>query len=184
MWGGCFLGKDIILVLLKKEYLESFNVFVIALISLGLFYSFWNPIAALLTVLEKPEISFYSKIFMVFNLIAGIILTKKMGITGPIIATAATNFFTIIMQIILLRKHITLNIPWKSFLIINFNAAIMFFALFFSAKFLTINNIFILILYISAGSLIFFAMSFLNKAFTDNERNIINVILKRKLFYF
>ncbi len=184
IWGGFFLGKDIILLLFKKEYLDSFNVFAISLISLGLFYSFWNPIGSLLTVLEKPEISFYSKIFMIFNLIAGIILTKKLGITGPIIATAVTNIFTIIMQIILLRKHISLNIPWISLLKINLNSILMFSVLFYSAGFLPVKNIFILVLYISVGAIVFFTASFFNKAFNETERNIINGILKRKLFYF
>ncbi|MBP7652398.1 polysaccharide biosynthesis C-terminal domain-containing protein [Candidatus Dependentiae bacterium] len=184
IWGGFLFGKDIIILIFKPDYISSFPVMCVALISIGLFYSFWNPLCSLLAVLERPDISFYSKIFVFFNLAAGIIMTKQMGIIGPIIATGLTYFFTISMQLILLKKNIMIEIPWLSFIKINLNSGIMTVIMFCLTLCCPVSNNFLLIAYIAAGSLLYFAISFFNKVFNEQEKDFINSILKINLFKF
>ncbi len=184
IWGGIFLGPSIIQIIFKKEYLESYSVFVLSLISFGCFFAFRYPLTALIEVLEKAEISFYSKIFIIFNVVIGIILTKKIGINGPIIATGLTYLFTVIMQVFMLKKLAPLNLSILSLIKINFNALIMIFAMYVLKIYLPITNLFYLILFIVIGTITYFGAAAINKNFTSAEQDFINLVFKKKIFIF
>lgn len=169
--GLVLLGLPIINYVFDPKYLGAYKIFILSIIGYSI-WSFHSPIAVIYNILERPDIGFYSKIFVIYNLIASVILIPIYGMLGAIIPTVTTMLFTLLSELYLTKKIIDLSYPFKSFFRIALNTAIMSSAIFLLKNF--IYNVYSLILVIVVGTLLYFMASFLNKPFEGRDRELFN----------
>lgn len=109
-----FFSEDIILLLLKPEFLPA--VTPIAILILGMiFFGSIASIGSAFSAVGRPDISFKTNTFIaVVNLSLDIVLIPILGITGAAIGTATSFSAMTILHIYLLNKilNIKIDIQW------------------------------------------------------------------------
>ncbi len=174
------LAKEIIFLVYNPKYLESLSVVYILLISYSIGFLSYT-FASIINVLEKNELFFYSGIFSIYNLIMDIILIAKFGIIGAAIATGSALVLQYFYYYYFVRKLTKINFvfPFKSLFksLFNFMPTIVF--LFFFKPFIT--DIWFLITAIIFAMIIYFITSYINKLFSEKEREMINNAIGKRL---
>ena len=140
------------------------------------------PIGLVLQSIEKVQILLYSKIFAIYNLVADLLLINSYGVIGIALATGSAVLFKNIFCYLFARKYTGLIADFKGLAIIFINSLLMGFLLFPVRSMVVDIPSFILITLL--GIVIYFALAYLNKAFSDQERNVINKILPKRIFIF
>lgn len=175
------IGEKIIIFLFDPKYLPALPLLWI-FTGFMLIISFQFPLQLVVQAVEKVEITFYSKIFSIYNLIGDILIIRIFGIIGVALVTCSARLFQFIFVLYYIRKHVPLKFNIKALAKIAMNAALMTVALYALNPFVT--NIVTLILIVVVGSIVYFGLSLFNKSFFDEERAIINKFLPRSLFVF
>jgi O-antigen/teichoic acid export membrane protein len=147
-----------------------------------LIISFQFPLQLVVQAVEKVEITFYSKIFSIYNLIGDILIIRILGIVGVALVTCSARLFQFIFVLHYIKKHVPLKLNIGALTKIAMNTLVMTVVLYLLNPFVT--NISTLILIVIFGTIIYFGLSFFNKSFFDEERAIINKLLPRPLFVF
>lgn len=83
---------------------------------------------------------------------------------------------------IMISRHVKLHIPWNSLLRFFLNAGCMGLFCLMVKKY--VNNLFFLIIIIAAGALVYLLVSFLNKGFSESDREVFNKIIGKRIFIF
>jgi len=177
------LGKEVITFIYNPQYLQVLPIIYILLFSYGigfLEYSY-RPI---INVLEKNELFFYSGIFSIYNLIMDIILVAKFGIIGAAIATGSALVLQYFYYYYFVRKLTKINFvfPFKSLSKSLFNLMPMIVFLFFFKPFIT--NLGLLIAAIILAMIIYLITSYINKLFSEKEREMINNAIGKRIWMF
>ena len=109
-----FFSKDIILLLLKPEFLPA--VTPIAILILGMiFFGSMSSIGSAFTAVGRPDIPFKTNMFAaVVNLSLDVVLIPILGITGAAIGTATSFSVLTILAIYLLNKilNVKIDVRW------------------------------------------------------------------------
>lgn len=109
-----FFSKDIILLLLKPEFLPAITP--IAILILGMiFFGSMSSIGSAFSAVGRPDIPFKTNMFTaVVNLSLDIILIPNLGITGAAIGTAMSFSLLTILAIYLLNKifKVEIDVRW------------------------------------------------------------------------
>lgn len=179
--GIFILGDKLIIYVFDPKYLGSLNVLWIVAAFTAL-NSFINPVGLVLESKEKVQIIFFSKIFAIYNLIFDFLVVKTYGVIGIAIVTGSAVLFKNIFMYLFAKKYTNLTIEFKSFGIIVANS--LFMGLLIYPFRTQIKNITSLILITIIGALIYFLTSYVNKAFSKKEREIMNKILPKPVFIF
>jgi len=111
-----------------------------------------------------------------------IILVRYFGVAGIAFATGSALLLLYLIYFIAINQYIKLKFPLTTLLKTIFNTIPMFLFLYIVKEF--ISNIFMLLLVIFVGASLYFFMAYLNKTFNQDERNIINMVIKRKVWIF
>lgn len=175
------IGEKIIIVLFDPKYLPALPVLWI-FTGFMLIISFQFPLQLVVQAVEKVEITFYSKIFSIYNLIGDILIIRILGIVGVALVTCSARLFQFIFVLHYIKKHVPLKLNIGALTKIAMNTLVMTVVLYLLNPFVT--NISTLILIVIFGTIIYFGFSFFNKSFFDEERAIINKLLPRPLFVF
>ena len=175
------IGEKIIIFLFDPKYLPALPLLWI-FTGFMLIISFQFPLQLVVQAVEKVEITFYSKIFSIYNLIGDILIIRIFGIIGVALVTCSARLFQFIFVLYYIKKHVPLKFNIKALTKIIMNALVMTIALYLLNPYVT--NIATLILIVIVGSIIYFGLSLFNKSFIDEERAIINKLLPRPLFVF
>jgi O-antigen/teichoic acid export membrane protein len=181
-----FLGLSVLIdkiipYVFGVKYVESSNLFPIILFFM-IFYLLLFPLRSIITALEKSEITLLCNLVILYKIPALILLTKKFGLYGTAFALGTSIIIYFFITLFLTKKLIKIQYPWLAFGKILFNSIIV--ALFFYFTRSYIHNTFSLISVIVIGGLIYIIVSYLNKAFSKNDRMLINQPFKRAIFVF
>jgi len=144
--------------------------------------AFQFPLELILQATEKVNIVFYSKLFSVYNLVLDIAVVRLWGITGVALVTGSAILFQNLFMYFFIRKYVKMRLCIGSLGLIVLNSMIMSLSVFWLRRYvvgfasLTVVSI--------LGLLIYLAMAFLNKAFTQEERTTVNSIIGKPIFAF
>ncbi|MCP4547868.1 MAG: hypothetical protein GY835_15505 [bacterium] len=173
------IGPIITVVFRKPEYLESISAFNIYFVGMGIFF-FFNSCSFLLSILEKPEITFYGRIFIIYNLAMDWILIPRLGINGAAIATGSAMAFSYIFVYLMLKRVIPVKIPWLSTLRTLLYCGIMGLGIWPLIDW--IGNVGQLAAVVLLGATIYGLLAWRLPVFSKEERVRLNSALGRPLF--
>jgi len=146
---------------------------------LDIFASGFGPI---MLSLKHIEISFYARIFIVYNIIINIILIKVLGLIGIAIGTGTAILFKNMFMYFYLRKYIALRYDFKSILRIFFNSCMLFIVM------LVINvwvqSLYSLVLSCICCPIVYLFISFKNKIFSYEEAELLNDAIGKRVVIF
>jgi len=179
--GMLLFGDKLIQYVYDPKYMEA-----LVLLWIVVIFSAVNalayPIGLVVEAVEHVEIHLYSKIFSIYNIIGDIVVIRPFGIVGVAVITGSAVLFKTIFTLVFVRKYVKLTIDWRSQIRILFNAAVMGVGLLLLRP--LIHHLSGFIFATLAGGILFLLMSFFNKAFTHEERALINKITARPWFHF
>jgi len=147
----------------------------------GMFvWHFMNTSGFLLVVLEKPEISLYSRVFVIYNIIMLRVLIPEYGILGAAVATASPNAVTNTMSYLLLKRKVAIRIPWLATARTFAYTGIM--ALVVWPLIPWVDNIVKLLLVVGLGAVVYVLLAWKLPVFNREERQRLNSALGRRIF--
>jgi len=144
--------------------------------------SFQFPLGLVVQAVERVEINLFSKIFSVYNIVGDILVVKRYGVVGVAVVTGTAILFKNLFIYMMARKHVKFSVDLGSLAKIAINSIIMA-VIVYSMKGM-IKNIYYFGVVVVMGAMIYFAISFFNKSFFAQEREIINKIISKPLFNF
>jgi len=180
-FGVFVLGDKTILHVFDPKYISSLKVLWIVATFLTI-RAFRFPLGLILQATEKVNIIFYSKIFSVYNLILDLIVVKFWGITGIALVTGSAILFQNLFMYFFVYKYIRLRLCMRPLAIIALNSMMMSLSIFWLRKYIV--GFASLIVIAILGVMIYLGIAFLNKAFTHEERSIVNSIIGKPVFVF
>ncbi len=179
--GVMAMGDKIVIHFYDEKYLPATNLLWIFSWFLVII-SFQFPLQLVVQAVERVEITFYSKVFSIYNLIGEILIIKSLGLVGVALITCSARLFQSIFIYYRIRKFVPLKIDWQSLIKIFFNSLMMMAGLLLAKA--VINNSAELIIAIVMAVFFYLGVSFFNKSFQVEERVIINKLLPRPIFVF
>jgi len=181
--GLVIISKEIITFIYDPKYLQVLPVIYILIFSYSIGFLEYT-FRTIINVLEKNELFFYSGVFSIYNLIMDIILVAKFGIIGAAIATGSALILQYFYYYYFVRKLTKINFvfPFKSLSKSLFNLAPMILFLFFFKPFIT--SIGLLITAIMLAITIYSITSYINKLFSEKEREMINSAIGKRIWLF
>jgi len=179
--GIVLLGDKLINYVFDPKYFASLPVLVV-IVSFQMVNNLQRPVELVLQALEKVNIIFYSKVFAIYNIILDLIIIKAYGVVGVAIVTGTAVLFQGIFYYYFANKYISLDLDLKRLSIILSNCFIMAIPVYFLRN--TVQNLASFILVVCIGLLIYLTASFVNKAFSDEERKMLNKVLVKPVFVF
>jgi O-antigen/teichoic acid export membrane protein len=175
------LGSHIITYFYDAKYLSALTLLWIFAWFL-LIISFQFPLQLVVQAVERVEITFYSKIFSIYNLIAEILIIKTFGLPGVALVTCSARLFQSLFIFYRIRKFVPMKIDFHALKKIFFNSLAMMGGLLLLKGF--INNAIELIAVMALALIFYLVLSFVNKGFMVEEREVINKLLPRPIFVF
>lgn len=144
-------GKSIIIYLFDSKYIDAFGITNIILFG-NIIMAFFYPVNLAAHLKERMDIMLYSKIVVIFSIIAGIYAMKYFGINGVALVTITGNFFKNFLIYLFMKTKADIVYRKKGYL--NFVFIIIILLILFKWTSYIIVNVYWLILF----SLIFFIM--------------------------
>lgn len=175
------LVDKIIVYVFDPKYLECLGIFYV-LIFFEILSPFVLSVGPVTLALEKANIVLLTRIFVIYNILAAIILIQYVGLIGVAFATGSAVLFKGLLMYKLIRKHIHLSYPWKSLMKIGINSLLMGAIIYLLRP--LINDIYTLLFISFVSPIIYLIIAYFNKAFDEKERAVFNRILKRPVFVF
>ncbi len=105
-------GKAVIFNVFDPKYIDSYivtNIILLGIVVNGFFY----PLNMVIQLKEQVQINLYSRIVVVFSIVAGIILMKHYGIIGVAIATLLGEILKYFSMFFMFRRYMKLIYPLK-----------------------------------------------------------------------
>jgi O-antigen/teichoic acid export membrane protein len=181
--GALILAEPLIVHIYDPKWIEAvtpFRIYFAAMVATH----FLNTMSFLPLILERPEITLWSRLFLVYNIVMDFILIPLDGpfggANGAAIATGSALIFGYVLSFAMLRRHITVRIPWAANLRTIAYGAIMALALWPLS--LWINGIGSLLAVIGAGVAIYGILAWRFHVFNTDESARLNSAIGRKIF--
>ncbi len=177
--GSMLLASPIIGEIFDVKLLPSVTTFRLFFLGMFVFY-FCNTSSFLLVVLERPEITLYSRIFVIYNIALDIILIPRMGIEGAAIATGSAMGLGYIFTYLMVKRAIAIRIPWAATFRTFLYSGIMAAAIWPLMRW--IDGIPSLLAVITLGAVIYGLLAWRLPVFSREEREQLNVAMRRRIF--
>jgi len=177
--GTLMLAEPIIGEIFDPKYLPSVTALRVFFFGMFWFY-FFNTSSFLTVVLEKPEITLYSRIFVIYNVIMDLVLIPRLGILGAAIATGSAMAFGYIFTYFMVRRVIAIRIPWRATLRTALYTGAM--ALVIWPFLGRIHGVMPLLGVIGLGAGVYGLLAFRFPIFDDDERDRLNSAFGRRVF--
>ncbi|MBN2170435.1 MAG: polysaccharide biosynthesis C-terminal domain-containing protein [Candidatus Krumholzibacteriota bacterium] len=177
--GTLLLASPIVAEIFDPKYLPS--VTALRVFFFGMFwFFFFNTSSFLLVVLEKPEITLYSRVFVIYNVIMDLVLIPRLGILGAAIATGSAMAFGYIFTYLMVRRAIAIRIPWRATLRTALYTGAMALVLWpFLGR---IHGVLPLLGVIGLGAAVYGLLAWRLPVFDREERERLNAAFGRRLF--
>jgi len=174
-------GDKIIFYLFDPKYLPALpTLWIFA--GFTTIISFQFPLQLVLQAMEKVEITFYAKIFSIYNLIGDLLIVQLYGILGIALVTCTARLFQLIFIFHKIRGIVALKVELRPLIKIVINSLLMLAGL-YALKGL-ISSTLDLVCFSILGLIFYLFISYLNKSFFNDEREFINRLLPRPIFVF
>lgn len=175
------LGEQVITIVFKPDYLAAKHILWLIIV-FNAINIFAQPSGLVLKAIERVEIIFYSRVFSVYNLVTELIIIHWFGVMGVVLVTCSANFMMNVYQYHCAKRYASVRVDWRGLIRIALNAALMAFAVWPLKPFAT--NFVLLSLIVGYGFVLFIFISWINKAFSRQERIWINRLTPRAVFVF
>ena len=180
--GGLLVfGDKIIVYVFDPKYLDALHVLWIITAFLAL-KAFQYPLTLMVQAVERTEINFYSKIFSLYNLAGDILIVGILGIEGVAFVTCSAVLFKNLFIYFFTKNVVAFRLNIKPLLRIALNTSVMVCVLIFLKPMIT--GLITLFIGCMIGVVVYFVFAYVNKSFSDSEREILNKILPRPVFKF
>ncbi len=103
-------GKGVIINIFDEKYLPAYWVTCVSLLGI-LINGYFYPLNLVIQLKERVEINLYSRVIVVFSIVAGIYFMKWFGILGVALASVLGEFFKNLFMLILLRRYVPIKYP-------------------------------------------------------------------------
>lgn len=112
--GMVLLAEPAIRLIFNPEYINSLDIYILASWYFTIF-SFRFAMVPIYNTIKKPEFGFYSKLIFLLSTVVNIyLLNKGFGVTAVIKVGIASISAVYLMEFLLTRSQVPLQIPWKS----------------------------------------------------------------------
>ncbi len=179
--GSLLLATPITALIFDPKFLPSVPAFRVFFLGMFVFY-FCNTSSFLLVVLERPEITLYSRIFVIYNVIMDIVLIPPYGIMGAAIATGSAMAMGYIFTYLMVKRVIPIRIPWAATFRIFAYSGIMALAIWPVLASGWISSVPRLLMAVALGVIIYGLLAWRLPVFTRSEREHLNGALRRRVF--
>jgi len=177
--GALLLTEPIIAHVWDPKFLPSALAFKIFFIGSFIHY-FYNTSSFLSVILEKPEFTLYSRVFVIYNIAMDLLLIPRYGIVGAAIATGSALALGYIFMFMLIRRVIPIRIPWaatgRTFFYTGVMAAVVW------PLRGMIDGLSTLLLVVLAGVIIYGLLAWRMPVFNEEERERLNTAFGRPVF--
>ncbi len=177
--GSLLLTTPIIAEVFDPKYLPSVLSFRLFFIGMFVFFV-CNTSSFLLVVLERPEITLYSRVFIIYNIIMDLILIPRIGIAGAAIATGSAMALGYIFTYLMVKRIIKVRMPWAAFVRTFFYCGVMALAVWPLLGW--IDSILKLLVAVLVGAVIYGLMAWRLPVFNSEERDRINTAFGKRVF--
>ncbi len=179
--GIALLSDKLITYVFKTSYLAAVPALIgwLLIVFIKMLRNAFEPT---IKVLERSEILFYSMSSAVLNIGLNFLLIPRWGIVGALLATGTSFTLAYFLELWLLKKRIAVTYPWKAFSKICVNSVVMGAVVWLLRPW--IHSIFSLVGVCFAGAVVYFAVAVFNKSFSDQDRDLLNGAIGRRVFLF
>ncbi len=175
------LSDEIIVHIFDQKYAATSSVAIVILL-FSLFRYLNYALQILIKPLEILHLSLLRYGCSFINLILDLWLVPKMGIMGAALATGGTIALNYAIVYLLVRRYVTLQQDWKGIFRVALNLLIMGSVILLLKGWIT--GPFGLVVVIATGASVYFAASFVNRVFTNSERDLINSAVGKQICIF
>ncbi len=138
------------------------------------------PSDLVLQAVEKVQARLYAQVFAIYNIIAAILLMKYYGILGVAYATGSALMFKCVFYYYMARRYTSIAICWGSLFRISANSV------FAGAALLIVKSLgdsnWYLFGSLAVGGMTYIVMTIVNNFMDSNEKDLVNKLLKRRVF--
>jgi len=166
-------GKGIINYIYSPKYINAYWVTCVVLAS-GITTAIFYPLGLVVRLFEKMEITLYSKIVVVFSIVAGIYGMKTFGILGVAFATLLGQLLKNCFIYFMIRRKVLIRYRFREMINFLYISTFLVVTFFFLQPFIT--NIYSLIVFS-----IVFVVVFLFLAILFHPFNNMDIALLRKI---
>jgi O-antigen/teichoic acid export membrane protein len=176
-------ADKVIMYIFHPDYLKVKSLFMLS-IGFMLVQQFAYAYIPIIYTLEKTRIILVGSLTAIYNLLMDLILIPSLGIVGAILATGSAGVLLLIYYSFSFRKKdiVILSYPWNAFLKSCCNIAITALIIFPVKEMIHSSLSLLIVLFIAI--FIYLVVSYFNKAFNDNDRQIINQASGKKIWIF
>ena len=181
--GMLLMAEKIIIYIFRPDYVEVVNV-VYVLVATLFFTTLTDVFFLLCEVLERKDITLIASVCSLYNLIMNIVLIPVYGVMGAAIATGSASvlLYIYVWSAFKYSVKMDLKFPFASASRILINTAVMVVPVTLLLD--RVSSATTVVLVTLMGVTVYTASSFLNKAFSPDEREMINRNLGRSWFVF
>ena len=177
--GSIMLTTPIVAEIFDPKYLPSVPAFRVFFVGMFVFW-FLNTCSFLLTVLERPEITLYSRVFIIYNLGLEWYLVPRIGIIGAAIATGSAMAFAYIFTYLMVKRIIRVRIPWMATFRTFLYCGVMALAVWPLLGW--IDSVPKLIATVSLGVVVYGVLAWRLPVFNTEERQRLNAAFGKRVF--
>lgn len=175
------LGDKMIAIVFKPEYLVAKPILCILIVSTAISV-FAQPTGLVLKAIERVEFQLYSRVFAVYNLIVELLVIHRFGVLGVMLVTCSAVLMRDLYLYYCMKKITGMSMDWRGLSVVAVNAGVMALVLWplrpWATEFCSLALLAIF------GGGVYLLASWLNKAFSTQERDWINRIAPRPVFVF
>lgn len=177
--GSLLLIGPITSEVFDPKFLPSVDAFRYLFLGMFVFY-FFNTSSFLLVILERPEITLYSRVFVIYNIVMLWILIPRYGIEGAAVATGSANAFGYIFTYLMIKRSISISIPWLATGRIFLYTGVMALAVWPFMGW--IDSLAKLLLVVLIGAVVYSVLVWRLPVFDVEERERLNTAIGRRIF--
>jgi O-antigen/teichoic acid export membrane protein len=170
------VNKQFVNVLFGTKYLTA-SWLLVGVLAFLTFNAYQYPLGLATYAIEKNQISFYARIFSIYNLLMDLLVVRFWGITGIMFATGTAMAFKNLFTFYYVNKQVKLTWDWGAYLKILANSLAMGALAWLLRNFIT--NLLSLAIVILCGLLVYVVMTFINNCFTKDEMAIMKRIVQQ-----
>ncbi|MDP6418724.1 MAG: oligosaccharide flippase family protein [Candidatus Krumholzibacteria bacterium] len=181
--GALLLATPIISIIFDPKWLPAVLPFRIYFLAMFMTH-YLNTMSFLPLILEKPEITLFSRIFLIYNIILDFILIPMEGpfggAVGAALATGSALVFGYLLSYTILKRHIAVRFPWMANLKVLIYGTVMGVAVWLLLE--RVEGILSLLGVVALGALVYLFLAWRFPVFNTEERERFNIALGRKIF--